>query len=141
MAKYNLLMLLSTTLFRIHMLVLAAVTVATLNAQSPQYVQGPRGGCYEITKSGGKKSVNRSLCADGSAAKKEAPAAPAGKQTVQQTRVTPAPPPPTAPAPRTIPPPSTVVKGNRTYVKGPRGGCYYVTASGRKEYVDRSMCQ
>ncbi len=26
------------------------------------------------------------------------------------------------------------------YIRGPRGGCYYVTASGRKQYVDRSLC-
>ncbi|GAB3701178.1 hypothetical protein GCM10027592_29030 [Spirosoma flavus] len=26
------------------------------------------------------------------------------------------------------------------YIRGPRGGCYYLTASGRKQYVDRSLC-
>lgn len=26
------------------------------------------------------------------------------------------------------------------YIRGPRGGCYYLTSSGRKQYVDRSMC-
>lgn len=26
------------------------------------------------------------------------------------------------------------------YIRGPRGGCYYITGSGRKEYVDRSLC-
>jgi hypothetical protein len=26
------------------------------------------------------------------------------------------------------------------YVRGPRGGCYTVTKSGTKRYVDRSMC-
>lgn len=26
------------------------------------------------------------------------------------------------------------------YIRGPRGGCYYISASGRKVYVDRSMC-
>src|ERR1041384_2271485 len=29
----------------------------------------------------------------------------------------------------------------RVYHTGPRGGCYYVTSSGEKQYVDRSMCQ
>ncbi len=28
----------------------------------------------------------------------------------------------------------------RTYYRGPRGGCYYLTASGNKQYVDRDMC-
>lgn len=26
------------------------------------------------------------------------------------------------------------------YIRGPRGGCYYLTGSGRKQYVDRSLC-
>lgn len=29
----------------------------------------------------------------------------------------------------------------RVYHTGPRGGCYYVTSSGERQYVDRSMCQ
>lgn len=30
--------------------------------------------------------------------------------------------------------------GSRQYYTGPRGGCYYLNASGKKEYVDRSLC-
>lgn len=30
--------------------------------------------------------------------------------------------------------------GNSNYIRGPRGGCYTFTASGRKKYVDRSLC-
>jgi endonuclease YncB( thermonuclease family) len=26
------------------------------------------------------------------------------------------------------------------YIRGPRGGCYYLSGSGRKVYVDRSLC-
>lgn len=29
---------------------------------------------------------------------------------------------------------------NRVYQSGPRGGCYYVTTSGEKQYVDKSNC-
>ena len=29
---------------------------------------------------------------------------------------------------------------DRTYIRGPRGGCYYISGSGNKVYVDRSMC-
>jgi ketosteroid isomerase-like protein len=29
---------------------------------------------------------------------------------------------------------------DRTYVKGPRGGCYYVNPSGSKVYVDKKFC-
>lgn len=28
----------------------------------------------------------------------------------------------------------------RSYIRGPRGGCYYYSGSGRKVYVDRSLC-
>lgn len=30
---------------------------------------------------------------------------------------------------------------SRRYYTGPRGGCYYLTGSGRKQYVDRSYCR
>jgi hypothetical protein len=26
------------------------------------------------------------------------------------------------------------------YIRGPRGGCYYINANGNKQYVDRSFC-
>lgn len=26
------------------------------------------------------------------------------------------------------------------YIRGPRGGCYYISGSGRKVYVDRGLC-
>ena len=123
---------------RVPLLSLALATIASMSAQSPQYVQGPRGGCYEVTKSGSKKSVDRSLCGASAPAKTNGPAPADANQTAQKTRSTP--PPTTASVPQTAPA-RTTVKGNRTYVKGPKGGCYYVTASGRKEYVDRSMCQ
>lgn len=28
----------------------------------------------------------------------------------------------------------------RTYIKGPQGGCYYISASGRKTYVKKELC-
>jgi len=46
------------------------------------------------------------------------------------------------PAPRATPP--TAIQQFRTasngYIRGPRGGCYYLSASGRKVYVDRGLC-
>ncbi len=30
--------------------------------------------------------------------------------------------------------------GGRAYIRGSRGGCYYLSGSGRKVYVDRSLC-
>jgi len=32
------------------------------------------------------------------------------------------------------------VSGGNGYVRGPRGGCYYYSSSGKKVYVDRSYC-
>lgn len=29
---------------------------------------------------------------------------------------------------------------SRYYIRGPRGGCYYINRNGNKTYVDRSMC-
>lgn len=58
--------------------------------------------------------------------------------------------PPTVPPPRvdsshgTPPDSGGYIRPNtgsdRTYIRGPRGGCYYISASGNKVYVDRSMC-
>lgn len=28
----------------------------------------------------------------------------------------------------------------RHYIRGPRGGCYYINSNGNKTYVDRSLC-
>lgn len=39
--------------------------------------------------------------------------------------------------------PSPVVpptRSGRVYILGPRGGCYYYSASGNKVYVDRGLC-
>lgn len=36
--------------------------------------------------------------------------------------------------------PSAPKRSNNGYQRGPRGGCYYYTASGNKQYVDRSLC-
>lgn len=30
--------------------------------------------------------------------------------------------------------------GRREYIRGPRGGCYYINGNGNKTYVDRSLC-
>lgn len=36
--------------------------------------------------------------------------------------------------------PAKTAAAQRKYMLGPRGGCYYVTASGSKSYVDKSLC-
>lgn len=34
----------------------------------------------------------------------------------------------------------TAAYNSRTYITGPRGGCYYINSNGNKTYVDRSLC-
>ncbi|MBX3266437.1 MAG: SH3 domain-containing protein [Acidobacteria bacterium] len=51
----------------------------------------------------------------------------------------PAPTPPVYVAPQRTAPARTP-SSDRTYIRGPRGGCYYYGSSGRKVYVDRSLC-
>ncbi|MGD1957729.1 MAG: hypothetical protein ACFB2Y_02690 [Fulvivirga sp.] len=35
---------------------------------------------------------------------------------------------------------SSQSSGGRRYIRGPRGGCYYINSNGNKTYVDRSKC-
>lgn len=44
-----------------------------------------------------------------------------------------------SPAPKKRTVRKSVSSGNG-YIRGPRGGCYYYNSSGRKVYVDRSLC-
>lgn len=37
-------------------------------------------------------------------------------------------------------PSSARTSTGRTYIRGPRGGCYYINSNGNKTYVDRSLC-
>ncbi len=41
-------------------------------------------------------------------------------------------------APTTLP--SIRAPASNGYIRGPRGGCYYLSGSGRKVYVDRGLC-
>ncbi len=49
------------------------------------------------------------------------------------------------PAPLVNPPASTTTQtaapGSRVYIKGSRGGCYYLNASGNKTYVSHDLCK
>lgn len=31
-------------------------------------------------------------------------------------------------------------KSRHKYIRGPRGGCYYINKNGNKTYVDRALC-
>lgn len=80
-----------------------------------EYLKGSKGGCYYLTDSGKKKYVDRSFCdsaSDTNTTKDTPTTAPTGKSD----------------------------DSGRTYVRGSRGGCYYLNGSGKKVYVDRSLC-
>ena len=44
------------------------------------------------------------------------------------------------PAVAVVASPQSSQTDNRTYTRGPKGGCYYLSTSGRKVYVDHSLC-
>lgn len=57
---------------------------------------------------------------------------------LSEQTITPDSTPKTSPPAGVYTPPSS--RANPDYIRGPRGGCYYISSSGRKVYVDRSMC-
>ncbi len=98
--------------------VMALVLAAFAQPADSQYFVGSRGGCYLLTKSGNKRYVDRSMCATKTAVASGRGAAVSAAK-------------PTAPA----------ADSTSKYRMGARGGCYTITASGGKRYVDRGMCQ
>jgi hypothetical protein len=77
-----------------------------------------------------KRSVELTKAASRSTAVSPAPSTPAGQaMTPESSNV------------RDVSPSSTRVSGaGNGYIRGPRGGCYYYSGSGRKVYVDRNLC-
>jgi len=62
-------------------------------------------------------------------------------QPAQQTQsVAPAPKPAALSSEKPTAETNTNASTTRTYVKGPRGGCYYLNTSGSKVYVDKKFC-
>lgn len=93
------------------------------------YITGSGGGCYYLTESGKKAYVkDKSLCGNAPAAEPAPTAAPAPQAEKSAPKAE----------------EKTQAKPNsdgRTYIKGARGGCYYLTESGKKVYVkDKSLC-
>lgn len=102
------------------LLLLFSITAVLLSAQ---YVLGPRGGCYTFTKSGNKKYVDRSLCSDAGSKVGQSSSYPKSRQQVDPANNN---------SPSVAPPSG--------FLRGPRGGCYTLSPSGTKRYVDRSLC-
>lgn len=107
-------------------LALLVFSICGSSLAEAQYLQGPRGGCYTFTKSGNKRYVDHSLCADTPTNFKSSKItaddlAAERANLVSKSRIT---------APTT----------SKDYQRGPRGGCYYLTTGGNKQYVERSLC-
>ena len=58
--------------------------------------------------------------------------------TAEKTEVAPAK--PDAPAEPPASKPADTGTSPKKYIRGPMGGCYYISASGSKRYVDRGLC-
>lgn len=84
-------------------------------ASDDEYHLGPRGGCYTYTSGGKKRYVDRSLCGSGNAVGYSA------RNSYSSE-------------------PISNPSSSSGFIRGPRGGCYTYSASGRKRYVDRSLC-
>ena len=82
-----------------------------------KYLVGAKGGCYYLNSSGNKSYVDKKFCAN--------------IPTVVKSET----------KPEKSADEETKKSDGRTYIKGSRGGCYYLNASGKKIYVsDKSLC-
>jgi len=102
--------------------------------QTPDYVGWLHGSTIKLV--GAEQTINAAV---------EPPAAPAYTPPPAPAYQAPVPTPapirdPIYPKPATVYTPSTTATRSGGYIRGPRGGCYYYSASGRKVYVDRSLC-
>jgi len=103
-----------------------AISVVLCEHAQAQYQLGPRGGCYTVTKSGSKRYVDRSLCeAKAPTRRVETPSIRSGLAVGGDPDT----------------PTKAEQKALAKFIRGPRGGCYTVSASGTKRYVDRSLCE
>jgi len=115
-----------TPMFR-YLFILFLMIAFSATAQDRVYHTGPNGGCYYINKNGNKTYVDRSLCGRASQG------TPAKVVEIKTDSTN------TSSGSRLNAVQSTSEK--RVYYKGPRGGCYYISKTGSKVYVDRSVCE
>lgn len=62
------------------------------------------------------------------------------KNTIESQKISPAASDKTDVKAATTSNPKNPADKNKTYTRGPRGGCYYINSNGGKTYVDRSLC-
>jgi endonuclease YncB( thermonuclease family) len=96
-----------------------------IDRENRKYLVGEKGGCYYLNSSGKKSYVDKKFCANIST-KKEGTEPPTEVQS--EGEIFP------------VKPTEKKDSSGRTYIKGSRGGCYYLNSSGKKVYVDRELC-
>jgi endonuclease YncB( thermonuclease family) len=107
-----------------------------------KYFSGAKGGCYYINSSGNKTYVKDKSKCEGA---EPAPKVESEKTSAKNSEAKPAAVADPDAEPRINKVPETTAAkpsaDGRTYFKGPKGGCYYIDASGKKSYVDREKCE
>jgi len=101
------------------------------NRANRKYFMGAKGGCYYLNSNGNKTYVDKKFCANQStgSGSNNSTQTNTNTQTTQTTQTT---------TKETKKQDSN--KPARTYIKGSRGGCYYLNDSGKKVYVDKELC-
>jgi hypothetical protein len=101
------------------------------------YMVGSRGGCYYLTESGKKSYVDKKFC-ENNASTTNSEKTPTGNTDSKKEETK-----PTTNEPKTQDEEKPKAKSNsdgRTYMKGAKGGCYYINKNGNKTYVDKELC-
>jgi hypothetical protein len=83
------------------------------------YFSGPKGGCYYYNKNGNKQYVSKTCCGGQETSSTDGLLDALTAKNTQQKHCE--------------------YKG-KTLFLGPKGGCYYLTPSGNKQYVERYLC-
>jgi endonuclease G len=96
-----------------------------------KYLLGEKGGCYYLTESGKKSYVDKKFCEGVSTSpENKSDSKPEIKSETKSGNKTDS---PKTPAKKSS-------SKEREYLTGTRGGCYYLTESGEKKYVDKKYC-
>jgi endonuclease G len=107
------------------------------NKSDRTYMLGSRGGCYYLTESGNKTYVDKKYCENlpgASTDKKDDKSEQKSEDKTEDSDK--------SDDKKSDSNSSKPSADGRTYIKGSRGGCYYLTESGRKVYVkDKSLCE
>lgn len=119
------------------------------NRANRQYLTGSKGGCYYLNSSGNKTYVDKKYCANSSkntnnssnnSTQTNQSNQTNNSQTTQTTQTTNSSQTTTTQTTTQETKKQDSNKATRTYIKGSRGGCYYLNDKGNKVYVDKELC-